>query len=261
MSVRRTRWLAAGVTSALAGVMLQAGVQAAQAGVMLTAARAGVQAVRAGVMPQASVQAAPAGVQATRAEVIPQGGVQAAPAGMATGRNAAARDVATGGRLKVSAGPSLETIQGIAMTLPLPGTGGAYLRLNSLGAAGASAPDGRVLWQLPAGSLFADWHLTLTSKKDGPVKPNPQVPLVRESPSPFKIANAQQHGIADMHPAAAGYLRGIRQPVAVIAETAGAQVGSVNLQWPFHVPGSHRHEGSFVTVLNGLTGQIGRASC
>ena len=58
-----------------------------------------------------------------------------------------------------------------------------------------------------------------------------------------------------MHPAAAGYLRGIRQPVAVIAETAGAQVGSVNLQWPFHVPGSHRHEGSFVTVLNGLTGQ------
>ncbi|MDR3035984.1 MAG: hypothetical protein LBV78_23315 [Kitasatospora sp.] len=149
----------------------------------------------------------------------------------------------------------METLQGPAMTLPLPGESGDYLRVNSFGAVGVSAPDGHTVWQLPASSLFADWQLRLTSRKDGPVTPNPQVPMVRLSPNPFSVIDAQQHGIADTHPAAAGYLDGSRVPVVAVAETAGAAVGSVNFQWPFSVPGTHRHEGTFVTVLNADTGK------
>jgi hypothetical protein len=160
-----------------------------------------------------------------------------------------------GGGLKVTAGPSVETLQGIATTLPLPGGSGNYLRVNALGAVGVSAQDGHTVWQLSASSLFSDWHLRLVSAKDGPVTPDPQVPLVRLSPNPFRLSDAQQHGIADVHPVAAGYLAGSRAPVVAVAETAGAQPGSVNLQWPFNVPGSHLHEGTFVTLLNGSTGQ------
>ncbi len=157
--------------------------------------------------------------------------------------------------LKVTAGPSLETLQGGAMTLQLPGGSGDYLRVNSLGGVGVSTPDGHTMWQLSGGSLFADWHLRLTSDADGPVIPNPQVPMVRLSPNPFKIAGAQQRGIADMHPAAAGYLAGSLVPVVAVAEEAGVTLGSDNLQWPFTVRGSNRHEGTFVTVLNAGTGQ------
>src|SRR5579875_1871482 len=59
-----------------------------------------------------------------------------------------------GGGLKVTAGPSVETLQGIAATLPLPGGSGDYLRVNALGAVGVSAPDGHTVWQLSASSLF-----------------------------------------------------------------------------------------------------------
>jgi hypothetical protein len=99
--------------------------------------------------------------------VLPTG-LPAADASVATGQAAPARASATtAGRLKITPGPAVETLQGPAMTLTLPGGSGDYLRVNSFGAVGVSAPDGHTVWQLPASSLLADWQLRLTSRKDG----------------------------------------------------------------------------------------------
>jgi hypothetical protein len=161
-----------------------------------------------------------------------------------------------GGSLKIGVSSSVGTAQGIATTAPLPGDSGDYLRLHSMGTVGVSAADGRTVWQLTGRSLFAAWHLS-PSNPAAPQIENPEAPLVRNSADPFKIWIAEQDGVADMHPEATGYLAGSRVPDVAIAETAGVTVGlSGQLEWPFNVPGSRLHAGTFVTVLNGLTGQV-----
>jgi hypothetical protein len=166
-----------------------------------------------------------------------------------------ARTAASGLKIKVDSASG--TVQGLATTLALPGSGGDYVRVHALGAVGVSSAAGRTLWQLPGSALIADWHLT--PQAGGHTWPqNPQVPLIRQSPSPYQIALAGPDGVADLHPVAAGYLAGSRVPDVAVAETAGSGVGAHSdaPTWPFDVPGSGLHYGTFVTVFNGLTGQI-----
>jgi PQQ-like domain len=183
-----------------------------------------------------------------------------ATAGGAGAASAAARGAAAGGAradaggLKIRVGPSLETSQGVATTQALPGDGGDYVHLSSLGMVGVSTPGGRTVWQVQPRTLFADWGLSFTAD-DGPVAQDPEVPLVRLSPNPFKITSARQDGVADMHPEAAGYLAGSRVPVVAVSEAVGVTVGSDTLQWPVDVRGSRLHEGSFVTVFDARTGR------
>jgi hypothetical protein len=148
------------------------------------------------------------------------------------------------------------TAQGLALTAPMPGRAGDYARVHALGMVGVSAQDGRTLWQRSADSLYADWHVTFPTLLTT-VAPAPQVPAVTDPLSPAVpqlTGAAGTEGAANVHPVATGYLTGSRVPVVAVAETAGVQLGSGNVS-PFHVPGSGLHEGTFVTVLNGHTGQ------
>src|SRR5580700_9101583 len=160
--------------------------------------------------------------------------------------------------LKIQVDSANQTVQGEAITTPLPGSGGDYARLHVLGTVAVSAPDGRTLWQQSAASLYPAWHLTF-ARGITPPNQEPQVPAIRVSPSPFQISGMGQDGVADLHPLASGYLAGIGAPVIATAETVGhgAVNGSVNLmRWPVNVVGSKLHYGTVVTVFDGRTGRV-----
>jgi hypothetical protein len=229
MTGRQARWLTVGSMALLVPIVLLGG------GATASGATAG------GAM---AGRAAGAGAAAGRA---------AAGGGAGSGAPAGGGARASGG-LKIGVGPSLETSQGVETTLDLPGDGGDYTYLSSLGTVGVSTQGGHAVWQVPPRTLFADWRLTQT-RDAGPVAHDPQVPLVRLSPNPFKITTAQQDGVADMHPEAAGYLAGDRAPVVAVSESVGVTVGSDILQWPVDVRASGLHEGSFVTVFDARTGR------
>jgi len=190
-------------------------------------------------------------VLATALTAGPAHGAQAPAAS-----GAQARAAGSAGRLGFTVTSAAGTAQGPALTAALPGAAGDYARLHTLGTVGVTAPDGRTLWQRSAGSLYADWHATFAPAQPT-VDPAPQVPTVTSpvSPaSPQTLGSGDTEGDTDVHPVAAGYLAGSRVPVVAVAETAGIAIGGNDLS-PFTVPGSGLHYGTFVTVLNGRTGQ------
>jgi hypothetical protein len=230
MTGRRAGWLTAGTIPALLLTVLPASGAAAGTAPASTA-RANAATVSAATVSAATVSAATAG-----------------PGTAGPGAPAA-------GSLKIGVRSAVGTAQGAARTLALPGNSGDYVRLHSMGTVGVSTSDGRTLWQLSPRSLFAAWHLR--SENGAALIQDPGPPLTRHSEDPFVISRTVEDGVADMHPEATGYLAGSRTPDVAIAETAGVTVGlSGQLPWPFDVPGSRLHEGTFVTVLNGRTGQV-----
>ena len=171
---------------------------------------------------------------------------------------ASAQASSSGGGLGLKVDSSLETQQGTALTTPLPGASGDYLRLDSLGSVAVATPGGRTLWQLSVNDLYADWHLHVRgSNKYKGITPVPQVPVTRLPGNPAHSLTAVQNQETDMHPEATGYLAGVTGPVVAVAETAGVNLGaqSCGCDWYLRVPGSDQEQGTFVTVLNARTGQ------
>jgi PQQ-like domain len=185
----------------------------------------------------------PAGGQALAGQLAPAGG----PAGTSAG---------TGSGLGFTVNSAVGTAQGPALTAAMPGPAGGYARLNALGTVGLAAPDGRTLWQRSTDSLYADWQVRFWGARQS-APPAPEVPTEIDPVNPAVpqlMGTGANQGDANVHPVAAGYLAGSRVPVVAVAETVGVGFGSNSLS-PFSVPGSWLHYGTFVSVLNGRTGQ------
>ena len=172
-------------------------------------------------------------------------------AALAAPASAAAAGVAAT-TLSLTAARALETPTGTARTLALPG--GGYLVVHSYGEVSMAGADGRAVWQRSTQSLYQDWDVTWQS----PTPPyTPQVPWGGDPVDPLQFAGGQSVGtVADITPFAAGELGG-RQVVAV-AEVVGVELAGQACDfctWPFSVPGSSLHLGTFVTVLDASSGQ------
>lgn len=175
-----------------------------------------------------------------------------APAEPATGSAAGPAD-ANGGSLALTVNGSVETAQGEAMTSPIAGSSD-YLRLHSLGAVARVRSDGRTVWQRNTASLYKDWHLHYTNAG---YTATPQIPFGTDPADPYELSTAGPYVVGDTHPYAIGDLTGDARPEVAVAETVGVNLGAADCflcGWPFTVPGSSLHFGTFVTVLDGRTG-------
>jgi hypothetical protein len=174
----------------------------------------------------------------------------------ARSRSAYLAGITPDGRLGFTVNSAVGSAQGPALTATMPGLGGDFARLHTLGTVGVSAADGHSLWQRSADSLYADWHVSFPPQPPQ-VDPAPQVPTVTDPLAPAVpqlLGSADTEGTGNVHPVAAGYLAGTKVPVVAVSETVGVMLGG-SQQFPFSVPGSKLHYGSFVTVLDGRTGR------
>ncbi|MFB7946251.1 FG-GAP-like repeat-containing protein [Kitasatospora phosalacinea] len=140
-----------------------------------------------------------------------------------------------------TAGSTLEGVRGIAATVPA-GQDGSYFTLHSLGNVQLHKADGSTAWARTNASLYADWQLKPLRPWD--TEPYPvRIPLAYSMFSPFSSNTQQGYDSAD--------LTGDGVPDLVIA----ADVGE-NPYRPFYpADGSTLTYGTFVTVLDGSTGQ------
>lgn len=163
---------------------------------------------------------------------------------------------ANGGTLQLKADSSVEAAQGPSIALALPGQGGDAVQLHTLGVVSRTSATGATVWQRSTTSLYADWHVTF--QNGGGFVYAPQIVASANTVDPLYISNSPQFGVASTHPVAVGDLAGDRSPDVAVAETVGVNLGAIYClacDWPFDVPGSNLHLGSFVTVLDGRTGR------
>lgn len=180
----------------------------------------------------------------------------AGPAGSAgqptpTGPAAPAADP-NGGTLGLDVAAGVETAQGTPLTSPLPG--GDSLQVFSMGVVSRVRADGSTVWQRGTGSLYRDWHLTFDSA--GYV-PTPQLVVGTDPADPFYVTTGASYSMGGPTPYAVGDLTGDGSPDVAVAETVGVNLGAASCGscgWPFTVPGSDLHFGTFVTVFDGRTG-------
>ena len=146
-----------------------------------------------------------------------------------------------------------ETDTGTARTLDVPG--GGYLVVHAFGAFSMVSADGRTLWQRSTQSLYQDWDVTW---QDPAFPETPQLSWGTDPVNPLEFTGAGTGLVNDVNPAAVGYLDG-RLDVAV-AETVGSNLTSETFcercTWPFDVPGSSLHMGTFVAVFDARTGRM-----
>jgi hypothetical protein len=149
-----------------------------------------------------------------------------------------------------------DTASGTARTIDVPG--GGYAVVNSFGEVSMVSASGAAQWQVDSQQLFQEWGLSW--QQQSPVAQYPQLPWGTDPANPLNFSGPGIGLVNDVHPAAAGDLDG-RQVVAV-AETAGINISSDFLcfgcaqTWPFDVPGSAIHIGTFVSVLDARTGRM-----
>lgn len=167
-----------------------------------------------------------------------------APAGTSTGAES------------LTTSPVQETATGAARTLDFPG--GGYVVAHSSGSVSLVGPDGRTAWQDGTQNLYQDWKLTW--QQPGFTN-TPQLDWGTDPVDPLEFSGAAPGLVNDVNPVAVGELAG-HEDVA-IAETVGAYitVGSAEsicpwCTWPFDVPGSDLHIGTFVSVLDGRSGRM-----
>ena len=152
--------------------------------------------------------------------------------------------------------PVQETATGSARTLDFPG--GGYVVMHSYGEVSMVGGDGRTAWRLGTRDLYQDWNLTW--QQPGFTQ-TPEVDWGANPVDPLQFSGAVPGLVDDVNPVAVGDLGG-RDDVAM-AETVGAHIsGGLATDicpwctWPFDVPGSDLHIGTFVSVLDGHTGRM-----
>ncbi|MGH3168626.1 MAG: PQQ-binding-like beta-propeller repeat protein, partial [Trebonia sp.] len=152
------------------------------------------------------------------------------------------------------AGSAVEdTASGNARTIDVPG--GGYAVVRSFGEVSLVGPSGATRWQADTQQLYKDWDLTWQNP-DG-VTEYPQLSWGTDPVDPLDFTGAGSGLVNDVNPAAAGVLDG--RPVVAVAETVGATMTASfcpNCTWPFSVPGSGIHLGTFVSVLDVRTGRM-----
>ena len=149
-----------------------------------------------------------------------------------------------------------DTASGTARTIDVPG--GGYAVVNSFGEISMVGASGAEQWQVDSQQLFQDWDLSW--QQQSPVVQYPQLPWGTDPVDPLALSGPATGLVNDVHPAAAGELDG--RPVVAVAETAGVNISN-DIQclacvqtWPFDVPGSGIHIGTFVSVLDARTGRM-----
>lgn len=159
---------------------------------------------------------------------------------------------ADGGSLGLSTAGSLETPQGLAETSALPN--GDSVEIDSQGAISLVRPDGSAAWLRSTGSLYKDWQLSFQGA--GSVVPTPQLLEGDDPVDPFDITAEREYAVDNTHNYAVGDLAGDGSTDIAVAEVVGTNLGlsSCNCAYPFNVPGSSLHLGTFVTVLDERTG-------
>ncbi len=222
-----------------------------------------VGACAAAVSPSAASPAAAALPAGQRSSAIPATS-PAAPQGEATGwftpgaapqRAAASRPVpkaAGDAPVGLHVDNTIETDQGDGLGESLPG--GDSVRVYSLGAVSRLGPDGRPRWSRTTASLYQDWQLSWD--RSGYIS-TPQVPVGTNPADPLLVATAGENQVADMHAWAEADLTGDGVADTVVAEPVGINLGlaDCNCNWPFTIPGSDLHVGTFLTVLDGRDGR------
>lgn len=167
----------------------------------------------------------------------------------ATARGSSAQATET-----LNASRVLETTRGTTRTLDLPGD--RYLVVHAFGAVSVADGDGRPVWSLGTQSLYDDWDITWTNSSGGDT---PQLAWGSSPVDPLEFFDAGSGmDVANTHPFAAGQIGG--REVVAVAETVGVDMTDENscelCTWPFDVPGSSLHLGTFVSVLDASTGQV-----
>ncbi|MFI6684631.1 hypothetical protein [Streptomyces sp. NPDC050485] len=134
-----------------------------------------------------------------------------------------------------------ETVRGVADTTQLPGTGGDYLTVHSLGDIARIDRTGATVWERHNYSLYQDWQV----KNVQPWQPVPypaRIPMGFNAIGPFADNSESGYSVGDL------------TGDGVADVVFSAQVG-VSPYRPFTVPGSKLSTGTFVTVLDGRTGR------
>src|ERR1700678_722137 len=146
-----------------------------------------------------------------------------------------------------------DTASGNARTIDVPG--GGYAVVCSLGEGSMGGASGATAWQVDTQQLYKDWDLTWQDP-DG-VTQYPQLSWGTDPVDPLEFTGAGSGLVNHVNPAAAGVLDG--RPVVAVAETVGVAMTASfcpNCTWPFSVPGSDTHLGTFVSVLDARTGRM-----
>jgi len=149
-----------------------------------------------------------------------------------------------------------DTAMGTARTIDVPG--GGYVVVNSYGEISMVGTSGATQWQVDTQQLYQDWGLSW--QQESPVVQYPMLTWGTDPVDPLDLSGPGVGLVNDVHPAATGVLDG--RPVVAVAETAGVNISSDNLclgcdqTWPFDVPGSDIHIGTFVNVLDAQTGRM-----
>ncbi|MHB1431081.1 MAG: hypothetical protein ACYCVZ_03045 [Streptosporangiaceae bacterium] len=173
----------------------------------------------------------------------------AGPAAAAAGAPAGTQSAA----LALSASRVQETATGTARTLAVPG--GGYVVVHSFGAVSMVSGNGRSAWQVSTQDLYRAWHVTWQNPG---YTETPQLAWGTDPVDPLEFTGAGTGLLNDVNPVAVGDLNG-HADVAV-AETVGVNMTGESFcsfcTWPFDVPGSSLHLGTFVSVLDGRTGRM-----
>lgn len=207
----------------------------------------------------ATASAAAAGVPARSRLEPPAGYADGVPVGGGTSQTAPTQPASNtnGGTLSFGVQGALETAQGTALTDAMPALSGDYLTVHGLGTIALMSAGGRVVWQRPSTSLYQDWHLQWQGTQTE--IPTPQVTLGGWVSYPLVDAGDVPGVVENDHPYAVGDLTGNGTTDVVVAQTVGVALADTGMctlcSWLFTVPGSALHVGTFVTVLNGVTGR------
>jgi PQQ enzyme repeat/PQQ-like domain len=169
----------------------------------------------------------------------------------------AARAATTSPTLSLAESTAGDTALGTARTLDLPG--GGYAVAHAFGTVSVVGASGKTQWQVDTQQLYKNWAVTWQDPES--FTEYPQLNWGTDPVDPLEAVGEADGLVNDMNPAATGLLDG--RPVVAVAETVGVNMSPESFisrcgacSWPFSVPGSSLHLGTFVSVLDARTGRM-----
>ena len=152
----------------------------------------------------------------------------------------------------LSAARLQETATGTARTVPVDG---GYLVVHAFGEISMVNAAGQTAWTDSTQNLYDDWQLTWQNPS---YTETPQLAWGSNPVDPLAFTGPGTTLVNDVNPVAVGDLDGTTD--VAVAETVGTNMtgesSCLNCGWPFNVPGSSVHKGTFVSVFDVSTGKM-----